>query len=103
MTLFKILKFYNKHFKNLISKDTLKYCYFKKIEKLSKARYADNLEFIQWLKRFCQTKGETTDYDAVKRRGGADVDFSFAIKEVIPKIFNKASVFFINKKLEQQK
>lgn len=31
------------------------------------------------------------EYDAVSRRGGAEVDFSFAEKVVVPKIFNLAT------------
>ena len=63
---------------------------------MAKARYADNLEFIQWMKRFCQTKGESKDYDPVKRRNGTDVDFSFAEKIIQPKIFLLANVSTLN-------
>ncbi len=34
--------------------------------------------------------GNAESYDPIGRRGGQAVDFSFAIKEVVPKIFNKA-------------
>jgi RP/EB family microtubule-associated protein len=62
------------------------------VEKLAKARYADNLEFAQWLKRFCQKNGEQQNYDAIARRGGVAVDFTFADKLVVPKIFNKINL-----------
>ena len=57
------------------------------VEKLSKAKYQDNLEFIQWLKRYydlnCGDRGN--NYNAEERRGNIAVDFSFADKIVIPK------------------
>ena len=56
------------------------------IEKLVKARYQDNLEFAQWMKRFfelnCKDKGK--GYDAKKRRNYADPDLSFAGGGVLP-------------------
>lgn len=48
------------------------------VEKLSKAKYQDNLEFVQWMKRFYDlnhTKAEP--YDAKERRNNAETDFSF--------------------------
>jgi RP/EB family microtubule-associated protein len=52
------------------------------VEKLAKAKYQDNLEFIQWLKRYyslnCGERG--SGYRAEDRRSGANVDLSFAEK-----------------------
>ena len=60
------------------------------VEKLSKAKYQDNLEVIQWMKRYydvnCGERGN--NYMAQERRGNIAVDFSFAEKNVIPKTFN---------------
>ncbi len=49
------------------------------IEKLSKGKYQDNLEFIQWLKRYfdLNSKTDSSSYDAVAARKQAEVDFSF--------------------------
>ena len=49
------------------------------IEKLSKSKYQDNLEFIQWLKRYfdLHNKNDLTQYDPKAARKNADVDFSF--------------------------
>lgn len=60
------------------------------VEKLAKAKYQDNLEFIQWLKRYydlnCGDRGK--DYDPREKRGNCPVDFSFAEKNVVPKTYN---------------
>ena len=49
------------------------------IEKLSKCRYQDNLEFIQWLKRYfdLHNKNDLATYDAPASRKEAEIDFSF--------------------------
>lgn len=62
------------------------------IEKLTKAKYQDNLEFAQWFKRFFEMKAATRNetYDPLSRRSGALIDFSFADKVVVPKIRNPA-------------
>ena len=54
----------------------------KQIMKLAKGKYQDNLEFIQWLKRFIESQGGCRpDYDAEARRGNVQIDFSFAEKK----------------------
>mmetsp|Transcript_31285 Transcript_31285/g.28454 ORF Transcript_31285/g.28454 Transcript_31285/m.28454 type:complete len:178 (+) Transcript_31285:364-897(+) len=52
------------------------------IERLSKAKYQDNLEFAQWMKRYYDLKGGcAADYDPTGRRGkDVEPDFSFAEK-----------------------
>jgi len=50
------------------------------IEKLSKGKYQDNLEFAQWMKRFYDLNNGGKEYDAVGRRGNVEPDFSFADK-----------------------
>ena len=49
------------------------------IEKLSKGKYQDNLEFVQWLKRYFDLHNKTnvSNYDAAGVRKHASVDFSF--------------------------
>ena len=56
-------------------------CQIKKhieIERLAKSKYQDNLEFIQWFKRFYDIGGgsKQSNYDPKSRRHGP-VDFSF--------------------------
>ena len=40
------------------------------VEKLSKAKYQDNLEFLQWLKRYFDINYNQEPYDAAGRRKG---------------------------------
>lgn len=49
------------------------------IERLSKSKYQDNLEFIQWMKRYYDlyNKNEPTNYDPIVARKNIDTDFSF--------------------------
>ena len=42
------------------------------VTKLVKAKYQDNLEFMQWLKRYFDINYNGEPYDAVGRRKGAD-------------------------------
>ena len=51
------------------------------MEKLIKARYNDNLEFAQWMRKFVQTNANSwKEYDPVARRGNHDTDFTFVEK-----------------------
>jgi RP/EB family microtubule-associated protein len=51
------------------------------VEKLVKAKYQDNLEFAQWMKRYYDLNGGgSKEYDAIMRRGGVEADFGFADK-----------------------
>jgi RP/EB family microtubule-associated protein len=43
------------------------------VDKLVKAKYQDNLEFLQWLKRFFDIKFNGQPYDALGRRKGQDL------------------------------
>ena len=40
------------------------------VGKLVKAKYQDNLEFLQWMKRFHDLNSSGADYDAVSKRKG---------------------------------
>ncbi|CAM9370093.1 unnamed protein product, partial [Phaeothamnion confervicola] len=40
------------------------------VDKLIRAKYQDNLEFMQWFKRYHQSVGMATDYDPVAARAG---------------------------------
>jgi len=43
------------------------------VAKLTKAKYQDNLEFSQWLKRYFDLNHSGLPYDAVGRRKGAQL------------------------------
>ena len=43
------------------------------MDRLIKARFQDNFEFLQWLHRFVETNYGGQEYDPVARRGGAAV------------------------------
>lgn len=42
------------------------------VEKLVKARFQDNLDFIQWFKRFFDANYDGKDYDPLQARQGQD-------------------------------
>jgi len=51
-----------------------------------KAKYQDNLEFAQWMKRYYEIRygsGENKGYDPIMRRGKVEPDFSF-VDKIIP-------------------
>lgn len=72
------------------------------VEKLAKAKYQDNLEFAQWLKRYFDLNGggRGDNYSAEEKRGSAQVDFSFAEKNVVPKSYNGSGQVVKNEKAE---
>jgi RP/EB family microtubule-associated protein len=41
------------------------------VDRLIRCKMQDNLEFLQWLKRFWEMNFPGGEYDAVGRRGGA--------------------------------
>lgn len=43
------------------------------VQKLVKAKYQDNLEFLQWLKRYCDLNFNGEQYDAAGKRKGQDL------------------------------
>ena len=59
-----------------------------------KAKYQDNLEFIQWLKRYYDVNinEKQAAYPAQERRGASKVDFGFAEKNIVPKNFNSGGL-----------
>lgn len=54
------------------------------VDKLVKAKYQDNLEFLQWLKRFFEIKYNGQPYDAVGRRKGQDLFYILGGNKVAP-------------------
>lgn len=47
------------------------------VQRLIKLKFQDNLEFLQWMRRFWESKGGSTPgYNAVERRSGAGVIIS---------------------------
>eukprot|EP00744_Colponema_vietnamica_P011444 GILI01016097.1.p1 GENE.GILI01016097.1~~GILI01016097.1.p1 ORF type:complete len:315 (-),score=122.67 GILI01016097.1:267-1124(-) len=64
------------------------------VEKLIKAKYQDNLEFLQWMKRYYDLHcGATAEYDAVERRKGAALEFTAgAPASAIARAVSSASV-----------
>ena len=62
------------------------------IEKLSKAKYQDNLEFIQWFKRFFEMRSALRNeaYDPVARRNNLNLELIGKEKSnQKPKVFEK--------------
>ena len=56
------------------------------MERLIKARYNDNLEFAQWMRKFVQTNSNSwKEYDPITRRGNHDTDFTFVDKAAVAK------------------
>ncbi|CAD8120856.1 unnamed protein product [Paramecium sonneborni] len=49
------------------------------IEKLTKCKYQDNLEFLQWLKKYMDQHVVPKDYDPQAKRGNAELDDQPAI------------------------
>lgn len=43
------------------------------VDKLIKAKYQDNLEFLQWMKRYHELNSSGADYDALARRKNQDL------------------------------
>jgi len=67
------------------------------VEKLIKCRYQDNLEFIQWMKRFSDCNSNSNkEYDGASRRKGVDPDWGFAHKVVCPKTFDPNGNMIVN-------
>jgi len=53
------------------------------IERLAKAKYQDNLEFAQWMKRYYDlNNGANKEYDAVGKRNSVAPDFAFGEKQI---------------------
>lgn len=50
------------------------------VDKLIKARFQDNFEFIQWFKKFLDANYQGGEYDAMGARGNVDVGGQSAMK-----------------------
>ncbi|KAG8999904.1 hypothetical protein FRB94_005794 [Tulasnella sp. JGI-2019a] len=61
------------------------------VDKLSKCKMQDNLEFMQWLRRFWDQNSPGGEYDAVARRKGAAIDTPHTIAPVAPRARTTAS------------
>jgi len=61
------------------------------VDKLSKCKMQDNLEFMQWLKRFWDQNSPGGEYDAVGRRKGVATDTPHTIAPVAPRVRSTAS------------
>lgn len=46
------------------------------VSKLIKGKYQDNLEFLQWMKRYYEEKKSSCDYDPITRRNNCDLEFA---------------------------
>eukprot|EP01080_Neovahlkampfia_damariscottae_P009279 gene9279-1366_t len=55
------------------------------VNKLIKGKYQDNLEFLQWMKRFYEQTSNSSKYDAVERRRESGVLESAQKKKVVVK------------------
>lgn len=61
-------RFYDNRLANLFPIGPNNPIQFIPVDKLVKAKYQDNLEWLQWLKAFFDRTGAAADYDAVARR-----------------------------------
>ena len=46
------------------------------VSKLIKGKYQDNLEFLQWMKRYFDEKKSSSDYDPIARRYNCDLEIA---------------------------
>ena len=46
------------------------------LSKLIKGKYQDNLEFLQWMKRYFDEKKSSSDYDPIARRYNCDLEIA---------------------------
>mgnify|MGYP001963285773 FL=1 len=54
------------------------------VDKLIKARYQDNLEFCQWIKRFFDLNYSGEPYNALQRRKGNNIFYIMGGNKVAP-------------------
>jgi len=61
------------------------------VDKLAKCKMQDNLEFLQWVRRFWDQNSPGGAYDAVARRKGAATDTPHTIAPVAPRVRSSPS------------
>jgi len=61
------------------------------VDKLVKCKMQDNLEFLQWVRRFWDQNSPGGQYDPVARRKGAATDTPHTIAPVAPRVRSSAS------------
>ena len=54
------------------------------VDKLVKAKYQDNLEFCQWIKRYFDLNYSGEPYNALQRRKGQDIFYIMGGNKVAP-------------------
>lgn len=60
------------------------------VDKLIKAKYQDNLEFLQWMKHLWDSRYNNQEYDAVARRGKKGAAPAKGIPSAVKKVETKA-------------
>ncbi|XP_037947145.1 microtubule-associated protein RP/EB family member 1 isoform X3 [Teleopsis dalmanni] len=61
------------------------------IDKLTKGRFQDNFEFLQWFKKFFDANYDGKDYDASLAREGAPMGFGSGVVKSLPGAGNSTS------------
>ena len=71
---------------------------------MSKAKYQDNLELIQWLKRYIELHGSfKEDYNAIGRRNKAELLENSKLKRALQPLSTNKSVILMNEKVGNSK
>jgi len=70
------------------------------VERLVKCRFQDNLEFLQWMKKYWDTYYSGEEYDAISRRNSSPMNrrgckYNYKDKKLYKKIVLKIKFFII--------